>query len=1421
MKKRVFFSFISIIFLFTDLSSYSQKLLYPEKQWPLQWFQRFVVFEGKAGSCITSILEDRKGFIWIGKESSLYRFDGSGYLSFPAGNNDTSLYGAVVLSIYEDSDGIIWAGTYSALNRVDIKTGKVKHFFPDTSDLSSDNNSIVSIHEDQTGKLWLQTKKDLFTFNRKTEIFTVYHVDSLAWNSSQENVNLVSERFCQDSRGRIWAGTNNGLYCLEGEVWKKVWPEGENSGKPGGNHIYCVEEDKEGNIWFGTHENGVIRIDVSDRITKIEFPFTKGNINDRRVSAIYSDSTGRIWVSCHKVISEYDTNGRLLDSWQMCIPADARRNSNAELFVNRIFPGENNSLWLIWISQGIIINFSPGSGEFTINGVPNWIDFNCIQDRHGNIWAGAIYSSLYCLFTDSVPYRKNFVPHATGPECYNRSRLAEDRKGHLWIVCRSGEIIRIESPSSSSIPAAGTEIFHLPYSDIRPLSIFCDQDGIIWFGCSKNTLISYDPLKEKFYRYESPPGNPNGIEIITGDRLGNLWLVNPYSEIFVLRSGSSSIEKFISLSELPGYERNSNFWDLLVDHSRNLWFSSNFGIFRTDCDRLRLYDLRGTDGTGSKYANWYLRIIEDGNNNIWALNSLKGPCRFDFGKGVFETAGFTDDLTGLYFHNFITDYKDRLWVFHNNLLRILNTTTGDYRDITFNKLNLDLNCMRLTTGEIVILNGQDNMIFPREIPLNRNVPPVYITELLVNNILYNRLFPDEEPVSDLRNIDLGFRQNNLSLRFASLNYRQPEMNRYRYFMKGMDRDTVETGSRGAEYINMQPGKYKFWVTGSNNDGIWNPDGVTLDVWIHPPFYRSALAYVIYILAIAALILVYIRVRISRLLKEKMRLEVEVSQRTSELRIKNLQLEEADRTKTRFFTNISHEIRTPLSLILGPIDNLIKEHGDDEKEGRLFEVMKRNGQRLLQMVNQLLDISRLDSGKMKIILSETDIIKDLRILVYEFLSLAETKNIRYVVEISDKEYITFADIDKTEKIISNLLSNAFKFTREGGCVCCNILIRQSDSTQKRDILEIQVKDTGPGIAPENIEKIFDRFYRVEDHYEKDITGTGIGLSLTREFVSLLHGDIKVQSTPGEGTEFIITIPLGRVHLSDDEYIIAELHDLERMKPHLLHDIVKAEKITSAAEKQEKVTILVVEDNIDLRNFMAESMAQDYRIVEAEDGKEGANLALTIIPDLVVTDLMMPGMDGVSLCRLMKNDERTSHIPIIMLTARATAEEKIEGLMAGADDYIIKPFNIEELKVRITNLLGQREKLKQKYSNHFAFRPGDREPVSADDLFLRKIYNIIRENLKDFDFDAGALHEKAGMSRVHLFRKLKAITGLSPGTLIRNIRLETAAVYLAGHSGNITEISNSVGISNPSYFTKCFKKYFKVSPREYAAARNLEN
>jgi signal transduction histidine kinase/AraC-like DNA-binding protein len=557
--------------------------------------------------------------------------------------------------------------------------------------------------------------------------------------------------------------------------------------------------------------------------------------------------------------------------------------------------------------------------------------------------------------------------------------------------------------------------------------------------------------------------------------------------------------------------------------------------------------------------------------------------------------------------------------------------------------------------------------------------------------------------------------------------------------------------------------------------------------------------------------------------ERMRLGLEdkVKERTAELEQKNLQIMEMDQMKTRFFSNVSHEFRTPLTLIIGPLEDILSKEGLTEKNRVTMERMHRNAVRLLGLINQLLDLSKLDAGSMKLEMGESDILRFSRLIISSFQPLADRKNIHYDADIPEKAYITYFDSDKLEKILTNLLSNAFKYTPDDGKVDCQIKIESRGMNKNQDFLSIRISDTGPGIPAELVDKIFDRFYQVEGSWQHGSGGTGIGLSLTRELVGLQHGQIKVESAEGEGSSFTIVIPLGKEHLDKHEFLIGTGENLDDA------GVANAVLVSGGFENRQtevngieeidgKAKILVVEDSEDVRAHLLDNLEDQFSMLEAVDGEEGLLLAIDTIPDLIITDLMMPGMDGVELCKKLKTDERTSHIPVIMLTARATVESRIEGLETGADAYMTKPFNMQELQTRLKSLIEQRKLLRERFSKETDLSPSDITVTSVDEKFLNKAIHIIEDNLGDCDFDVTAMTGEIGMSRMQLFRKLKALTNQTPSEFIRTIRLKRAAQLLKKKFGNVAEITYEVGFNNLSYFAKCFRELYGVSPSEYAKA-----
>jgi signal transduction histidine kinase/DNA-binding response OmpR family regulator len=703
---------------------------------------------------------------------------------------------------------------------------------------------------------------------------------------------------------------------------------------------------------------------------------------------------------------------------------------------------------------------------------------------------------------------------------------------------------------------------------------------------------------------------------------------------------------------------------------------------------------------------------------------------------------------------------------------------------------------------------------PQTVPLETFGPPMVIFDF--------REIEGVQPNSDNMQLNLSYKESTLKFKMGILGLNRANTFHFsfsklgikeRILGEGRVRDTLNFRSGLTfNFPDLTPGRHQARITYPFKQETSNTKEILVQVRIVPPWYRSGLAIGSYVLFLVLLSTLIAGLRTARLRKERILLRKEVDRNLEELRKKNAQILEMENLRTRFFTDVSHEIRTPLTLISGPLDQLIGQEYENPRVIQWLSTIRRNSRRLIQLVNQLLDISRLDAGKMKLILEESDVVGHLRMLAGEYFSLAESDEIRYVTEVPEESVLTFYDREKLEKVCNNLLSNAFKFTPSGGTVTFRLKILKSRQAGHNPQIRLLVVDTGSGIPGDKQEKIFDRFYRGEEESARFSTGTGIGLALTREMIQMMKGEIAVKSLVGVGTFFMVTLPTGFDHLKPEEYILKE--DLEMKNAKIQGDQKKNQKNNIEGIDEGDVTVLVVEDNDDLRNFLTENLASEFRVSGAINGDEGLDKAMEELPDLIVTDVMMPGgIDGIELCDRLKNDERTSHIPVIMLTAKSTSEDIISGLEQGADNYIVKPFNMDELMVRIKNLLIQRERLRKKYSRMIGWDWEEIGVTTLDELFLKKILGTISENISDFHFNVGELQKHMSMSREHMFRKLKALTGQSPSEMIRIMRLKLAASLLEKGEESITRISMQVGFSNPSYFSQCFREYYGQKPSDY--------
>ena len=608
---------------------------------------------------------------------------------------------------------------------------------------------------------------------------------------------------------------------------------------------------------------------------------------------------------------------------------------------------------------------------------------------------------------------------------------------------------------------------------------------------------------------------------------------------------------------------------------------------------------------------------------------------------------------------------------------------------------------------------------------------------------------------------------------------------------------------------LDPGEYVFRVTASNKDGVWNETGASIKIIILPPWWATTWAYILYTILILSMIYFMWKLQLKRIRNKH---ELEMS------RFEAQKLHEVDEIKSRFFTNISHEFRTPLTLILGPVKQAIDKIKDEKTKDDL-SIAHKNANKLLGLVNQLLDISKLESGNMKLQTHPLNFAALLKALTLSFASYAERKRITLKFNSSDDEIIVYADKDKIEKIFTNILSNAFKFTPEGGKIEVTL-------SKENKYLNAIISDTGIGIPKEKMSKIFDRFYQVDGSHTREQEGTGIGLALTKELVELHKGKIEVESEESKGTIVTVSIPLGKEHLKPEE--ISEERESEyyehredKIIPDIDQKTEKKQKIDVELLSNESLPLLlIVEDNPDVRKYIKDNLMKEFRTIEAVDGEDGWNKSIEQMPDLIVSDVMMPKMDGFKLCEKLKTDERTSHIPVILLTAKAAKEDKLEGYGLGADEYLMKPFESVELKARIKNLLDQKKRLHEHFRKKGIFELDQTKITSVDKKFLNKAFEIINQNISDPSFRVETFAEKLYVSKSLLRKKIVSLTGEPPVELVKRIRLQKAAELIEKKFGNLSEIALEVGFNNPAYFSECFKNQFGLSPSQYSS-RNTNN
>ncbi|MCI0693346.1 ATP-binding protein [candidate division KSB1 bacterium] len=942
--------------------------------------------------------------------------------------------------------------------------------------------------------------------------------------------------------------------------------------------------------------------------------------------------------------------------------------------------------------------------------------------------------------------------------------------------------------------------------------------------------------EEKFIHFQHDPDNPlslsqNWVTTLLVDRRGDLWVGTLEAGLNRLNHDQATFTHFkhdiADTSSLSHNYVTIIFEDVLGE----LWIGTEGGglsHWQRQTGKFRNYQHRPSDPNSLSDNRVYViyEMPGDSAHHLW-VSTAAGLNQFDRRTKRFRRFTREHGLPSDFVIGIQSDNHENLWLTTNEGLARFNPHLArNPMDKIFKLSELGLDRIepgaffKNHNGEFLVGGRYGYVRFhPDSIKENRHVPPIVLT----NFIVANQEYALDSSLAVKKNILLTYDQNFFSIEFAALDFTAPAKNQYAYMFEGFNRDWIYSGNRRlADFTNVPPGTYTFRVKGSNNDGMWNEEGTSLRITITPPWWRTRWAYAFYIIVFTILLYGWRRFELNRV---KIR---------NELRMQKLEaqkLQEIDEMKSRFFANISHEFRTPLTLILGPVEQIrAGEFKGNVQEA--YGMILRNGRRLLRLINQLLDLAKLEAGRMSLQARPENIISFLKGLALSFASAAERKRITLTFSSLEEKLIAYIDRDKLEKIVSNLLSNALKFTPEGGSVTVAVgsgsrtqVLPTATATASANFIEISVTDTGSGIPAKLLDKIFDRFYQVDASHTREHEGTGIGLALTKELVELHHGEILVQSEVGRGTTFNVRLPLGKTHLQPEEVVETVTSDqfsvsseqFTSLENRALNIEDQASNIqqpaTSKEQQADETIVLVVEDNRDVRTYIRQYLEPTFKVIEAVDGIDGVQKALEIIPDLIISDVMMPKRDGNELCRILKTDEKTSHVPIIMLTAKADSESKVYGLEIGADDYLIKPFDDKELLARVQNLIKLRRQLRERFSREMVLKPSAIAITPMDETFLQRVQSAVEKHLDEEEFSVEILAAEVGMSRAQLHRKLRALIDQSANQLIRSMRLQRAVELLRQNAGTIAEVAYMVGFGSQAYFTKCFHEQFGCSPKEY--------
>jgi signal transduction histidine kinase/ligand-binding sensor domain-containing protein/DNA-binding response OmpR family regulator len=1362
------FNLINVLFFLCSISVLSSQNNGQELK-----FKHYTSTDGLSQRSVMAILESKKGYLWFGTRDGLNKFDGKKFKIYRHFTNDsTSISNNNIHSIYQDTFDNIWIGTQNGLNKLNPSKDNFRQYRVKQNQQSIAGNIVWGITQIKN-YLFVATNNGVSRINITTNEIKNYRNEkdnpfSLSNNSTRS--------FMKAANGNLWISN---IYYIDifnpvNNTFSRINYPKHASEKIFINDRPTLFQDSQDIIWLG-YNNGIAT--YNKKTQKFEdYLFDDKKPTLSAVRTICEDLSGNLWIGTYEGLYILDSEKKLL---KHITQDENRANSLSQNSIYKIIRDSRGDMWLGTWAAGI--NYFNGDNqsfkEISFGKSDTSLNYKVVsgitEDSEGNLWIGTEGGGLNFLNrkTNKFQFFKNNPEQENSLTANNVKAVIKDKNDNIWIGIHDGgvnflnpnkkpfQFQKIDFPKSSEFSLEGFKV----------LSLLEDKNGNIWIGTLTGGLILYD-IKTKI------------LTKLDQDIRTVMCIVESANPNILLIGGDNGLE---SIHINTHKKTKINIRDKRSKTQESLYVNS---VFKDNFDNYWL----GTEGQG-----------------VYMYNPKRKETRH---FGVDE--GLPSDIV----YGILSDNNGNLWISSNYGISRLNIQSNKIKNYTYsdglqgNEFNYG-SFFKTKKGEL-FFGGTNGLTYfnPSNIQENTFLPKVDIYNLEVNNAPFLRI---TDAISEVK---LKHNQNNFSIEFAALSYMQSEKNQFAYILEGYDEDWhYVKNQRKVIYTNLDFGEYTFKVKAANNDGLWNTNGDSLKIEVSAPIWQTWWAYLLYSLGFVFLVL-YIRKLLLLRAKDKKELKQE--------RLEKEKIEEVNKMKLNLFTDVSHEFRTPLTLIIGPLERMIHKKMGDAYVQEQHQIMDKNAKVLLQLINQILDFRKNDSGKLFLQASKNNIIPFIQDVKDSFKGLAQQKNVNYKFNTSKKNIEVWFDNIKLKKILFNLISNAFKFTKDNNDLFVNVYTTiEEENSLEIEYVVIDIINFVSVIPESHIKLIFERFYQLDD--TKREMGSGIGLSLTKSLVELHKGHIEVNSSANEGTCFSVFLRLGKDHLSENDFLTeSNTFDDKKFLDNLdiIQDLVHFENkqdLPVKAYNKELQSLLIVEDNVGLQNFIKDIFIDKYNIFVADNGAQGLTMAENNAIDLIISDVSMPIMDGFELCEKIKTTLITSHIPVILLTAKTSQTHQEKGYSIGANAYITKPFNATLLETRVDNLLQTRSSLIRKFKKDIILKPKELTITSTDELFLQKAIKVVEENITNPEFNTNLFIELMGMSRTVLYTKLKALTGQNLSTFIRIIKLKRAGQLIAQTDMNISQVAYEVGFNDLKYFRKCFKDFFKQLPSKYRENNSQKN